>query len=356
MPHPTTRPSHALRAIACAFALAVFRAAHAHDFCVTTAQQLQDALDAVSGGGAYVNEDNLISVVRGTYRTGSATGGTAFHSSATASTHLLTIAGGYSTGCGGNRHPASSTILDAHGISGVMTLRRPNGRIAVSYLTFQNGESDVGAGLQVNDVVPVNGEVSFDHLIFRDNHANADGGGLYATGRSTTPGDIAVYVANSLFTGNSADHNYGAAAVTAYNEVGLFSHVTIQGNHSQVGVGGAYCGGDTSCQVEHSIAWNNTNAGLYFDTPANALVCTDYGTLGGDTPDYAADNLSVAPQFVDAANGDFHLAGDSPLLARCLSGAHRFDLDDNPYPATSRADMGAYEETIFRDGFDDDLR
>lgn len=350
MPQPTGRMPHALRALACMLVLAVFRAAHAHYFCADSAQQLQDALDAVSDGGAYVNEDSIIEVVRGAYRTGTATDNAAFFSNASTSTATLTIYGGFPPGCNGSeRYPAASTILDGHGTSGVMLLRRPNGRIDVTHLTFKNGMSDLGAGLQINHLASVNAEVNLNHLIFLDNHASADAGGLYVSGASG-PGYNAVYMNNVLFSGNRADIDYGAAYITAYNEYGLISHVTIHDNHSPAGTtGGLYCGGNNGCQIEDSIAWGNTNFGLYLGAPANVLVCTDYGTLGGAAPGYVANNLSVAPGFVDAGNGDYHLAGDSPLLTRCPGDAFEYDLDDRAYPARGRSDMGAYEETIFFD-------
>lgn len=324
----------------------------AHDFCVESAQQLQDALDAVSDGGAWVDEDNLITIVRGTYATGTATGNAAFHSNASTTTHGLTIYGGFSPGCSGERHPASSTILDGHGISGVMTLRRPNGHIGVTHLTFRNGEGDLGAGLQVNHLASVNADVSLSDLIFLDNHASASAGGLYASG-TNQPGYIAVYLANLLFSGNRADDNYGAAYITAYNELALVKHTTIHDNHAPAGAtGGLYCGGNATCQVEETIAWANTHAGIEFDAPINALICSDVGTLAGATPDYSADNLSVAPSFVDAAGGDYHLSGDSPLLARCQGNPFQTDLDDRSYPARGGTDMGAYEETILQAGFE----
>ena len=52
------------------------------------------------------------------------------------------------------------------------------------------------------------------------------------------------------------------------------------------------------------------------------------------------------------AQTHFHLAGDSPLLGASPIITHTIDLDGNPATTAGKIDMGAYEETIFIDGFD----
>jgi hypothetical protein len=324
---------------------------NAHDFCVSTATQLQDALDAVSDGGAYVDEQSLIMIVKGTYLTGNATSNGPFFSNASTTTTLLTIYGGYSAGCSGDRHPASSTILDGHNATGVMVLRRPNGKIAITHLTFQNGNGSLGAGLQVNHLATVNAPVDIDNVIIRNNHASADAGGLYASGAST-PQYNSIYVENVLIVDNSTDADYGGAYLTGFGSSVHVGHSTISRNTSPAGTtGGLYCGGNNTCGVYDTIAWNNTHIGLYMDT-ANALVCDDYGASGGTPPEYAANNVSVSPQFVDAAGGDYHLTAASPLFGLCPGEPFQYDLDDRAYPASGGTDVGAYEDTIFTDGVD----
>jgi len=324
---------------------------NAHDFCVSTAAQLQNALDAVSDGGAYVDEQNLIRIVKGTYLTGNATSNGPFFSNASTATGLLTIYGGYSAGCSGDRHPASSTILDGHNATGVLALRRPNGEIAVTHLTFQNGNSGLGAGLQINYLATVNAPVDVDNVIIRNNHASGDAGGLYASGASP-PGYDSIYVENVLIVDNSTDADYGGAYLTGYGSPVHVGHATIAHNASPAGTtGGLYCGGNDTCGVYNTIAWNNTNVGLYMDVP-NSLTCDDFGASGGTPPSFTADNLSVAPQFVDAAGGDYHLTAASPLFGRCPGEPFQYDLDDRAYPARGGTDVGAYEDTIFTDGLD----
>jgi len=85
-----------------------------------------------------------------------------------------------------------------------------------------------------------------------------------------------------------------------------------------------------------------------------ALEYNDIGTPGGSPADTDIGNVSIAPQFVDRNGGDFHLAGDSTLFGLTPDPIGRLDLDGHPLPRFGRADPGAYEETIFTDGFDGD--
>ena len=93
-------------------------------------------------------------------------------------------------------------------------------------------------------------------------------------------------------------------------------------------------------------------AAIFLGNSGAILSHNDYGTRGGATPASEISNLSVNPKFVDAAGGDFHLAGDSPLLGYGLPQGTITDLDGNPYPVSGKIDLGAYAETIFIDGFD----
>lgn len=71
------------------------------------------------------------------------------------------------------------------------------------------------------------------------------------------------------------------------------------------------------------------------------------------TPAGDFDNSSVDPRFVDEAGGDFHLKGNSPLLAYTdFLGDSGPDLDGSPVPASGSMDLGAYMDTIFADVYD----
>jgi hypothetical protein len=329
----------------------------AHDFCVSSASELQQALTDASDGGMYAGEDNLVKIIAKTYLTGAATanGPFFFHSSAASPGPLLTIVGGYNAACASRVHSAASTMLDGQNATPVLAIRNTHGNVAVSHLTVQNGQSDSpGAGLQVNYLTTVNGSVDIENTIIRGNHSTVDAGGLYASGASVA-GSNSLYLASVLIAGNSADGNYGGAYLTGYGGSSLVHYSTVTRNTAAATgerVSGLYCGGTAICNVFDNIIWSNgTTYGLYLGN-AGAVIDNDYGSLGGTPPDLISGNLSLNPFFVDAAGGDFHLSGDSPMLGYCPPSPHGFDLDDNANPNSGRQDMGAYQETIFVDGFE----
>lgn len=88
---------------------------------------------------------------------------------------------------------------------------------------------------------------------------------------------------------------------------------------------------------------------------------TNYDVSGLNAESFAEGNLGAAPAFVDAANGDLHLADSSPLIdtIACLAGVPLdYDTDDRPFCIEKKScgcDIGADEfvidTTIFRDRF-----
>jgi hypothetical protein len=93
---------------------------------------------------------------------------------------------------------------------------------------------------------------------------------------------------------------------------------------------------------------------LYLASGAHVVLeYNDYGTIGGVAPGGSVGNVSVNPQFVNAAGGNFRLAAGSPVIGispRSTFGGN--DLDGNAYPIGGFLDLGAYQRTIFADGFD----
>jgi parallel beta-helix repeat protein len=345
------RQARRMPRLVCAIGLlAACGAAHAHYFCVSTSAQLQDALTQSSTGGLYDAQDNDVYVVHGVYKTGAATSNDPFFYYAPTSTHSLRIFGGYEDGCSASTPQTPRTILDGDGHTGVLVLRSTHGDLVLQGLTLQNGESgQLGAGLQVNYLVTVDAGVIAQDLIVRSNHSSVDAGGIYlaASGNS-------LRFVNNVVSGNSADGNYGGAYLVGYGTYNEIYNNTVTRNTTSVAsspVGGLYCGGTTNCHIQCSIFWNNTGVGLYLGGDG-ILSFNDYGTLGGQAPSTSEGNVSVAPQFVDADNGDFHLAGNSPLLATCPYPNYIYDLDGNPPTNSGMLDPGPFQETIFFDGVD----
>ena len=354
----TTRTIHPLAALIGAPALAMCllvttTRVQAHTFCITNANatQLQDALTNSSDGGIYNGEDNFIQIAQGTYLTGAPTGNGPFFYYSTTSTHLLFIEGGYNANCTSQIHKAALTTLDGRNMTGVLALRSANGTIIVDNLTLQKGESgEPGAGLQVNYLVSVNARVTIANNIIRNNHSSVGAGGVYASGAG-----FELYMSNNLIAGNSSDGQNGAGYVTGYGQYTYLLNNTVVKNTSTAVTnpsGGLYCGGTTPCGIYNNIFWNNTNYGIFLGNSGAILSHNDYGSQGGAAPAVDDTNLSTPPKFVDENNSDFHLTGDSPLLGFGFPQGTLIDLDGHDGPGSGKADLGAYFETIFINGFD----
>ena len=162
--------------------------------------------------------------------------------------------------------------------------------------------------------------------------ANGDGGAIYSSGTGNAT------VINSTLSGNSAANGGG---IYAYHPGYLtLTHATISAN-TATSFGGGGVRGNASITVNNSIVAGNTQAGgpdLYpgFGAGANNLLGGDpllgaLGDNGGPTQTMALKTASAA----------FHIA------AACAS----TDQRGVSRPA-NHCDAGAYEDTVFFDGFE----
>jgi hypothetical protein len=356
------RRAQSARVLVCALAtglLALSNLAGAVSLCASTAQEFQDDLAKASDGGMFSGDSVEINLVQGTYTVGAATANGPFIYTSTAATGQLTLLGGWNPQCNGLVKNGAPTVLDGNGTSQVLKINNPNASVDVEYLTIQNGETGVsGAGLSINVGGGSAGVFVADNII-RNNHTTGTGGGLVAfAGGSNSQLDIG----NNVIAGNSADVGYGAGFVFG-NSVGeaFITGNTVYANTTTAtnGTGGLLCCGtvDSNPDIFTNIFWQNTKYGLYLSGTAADLEYNDYGAIGGAAPGASIGNISMDPKFVDGANDDLHLATGSPALgygpAATLNGyISSTDINGHAYPLTGKIDLGAYEETVFADGFD----
>jgi len=194
------------------------------------------------------------------------------------------------------------------------------------------------------------GSIRIHHNLISGNHSATEYGGVYAVS-----GGYLQLFANLVF-GNSADNLGGAGYVSGPSPMLILSNTITQNTSTHVGGWGGLEIAGGMVGVSSNIFWNNTLYGAYLDTNGIYLDNNDYGVLGGTAPQANTHALvNKNPRFVNAAGGDFHLAGNSPALG-FSTGPDRnivvYDLDHHPYPLGGNIDVGAYEETIFIDGFD----
>jgi hypothetical protein len=107
-------------------------------------------------------------------------------------------------------------------------------------------------------------------------------------------------------------------------------------------------------EVTDNILWNNQNLDILFTGTTEHVYpllasFNLYASSNSNFPQSPTD-LHVDPRFVDAANGNFRLASNSPAINKGafvqLMGFPARDLDGNPRIVGSRIDIGAYESAI----------
>jgi hypothetical protein len=165
---------------------------------------------------------------------------------------------------------------------------------------------------------------------------------------------------------NSADLGYGAGYVVRDSANGtIIDNNTVTRNSTAaagasggMGYNNLGTSGFGFADIEDNILWMNTASSFACvgGCAAAAFVDNDYDALDGaaNIGSFNRD-ISADPQFRDPASGDFRLSGDSPCLAFATFRIAGYDLDghfsDDSLQQTV-ADLGAYVETIFTDGFD----
>jgi hypothetical protein len=188
------------------------------------------------------------------------------------------------------------------------------------------------------------GELTFDSGRYGDGGGAAGGtlNNCTLTGNSAVAGGGIAYSSlnNCILTGNFA-YNRGGGAY-----YGILNNCTLVGNASGVWGGGMYHGTFNNCVIYYNTA--------SFDGPNYYYDCScDYRDFWGSLnfccttpmPYYGNGNITNAPLFVDAANGNFRLQPDSPCINAgnnsYISGST--GLDGYPRIAGDTVDIGAYE-------------
>ncbi len=187
------------------------------------------------------------------------------------------------------------------------------------------------------------------------------GGGIYSVGATTYGTDTWLTLKGCTFLGNTASSGSGG---------GIFSHTLCQtgaencifaNNQATANGGGIAEDGTTgtfiNCTFFHNTA-TGLGGGLYaLGSPTAITNCILWNDApqeisGGAAVNYSdveygyigTGNLDAAPQFVNAAAGDFHLVDTSPCInAGTNDGAPTTDTEGNPRPVDGKTDMGAYE-------------
>lgn len=324
--------------------------------CASSAQELSDDLGEASDNGMYSGQDVDIEVEQGTYYTTTGTHEGPFVYQSFAGSGHISVTGGWTNNCSISTADASTTILDGNGVNEVLSIVNESNDIYVEFLTIQNGS---GTSYTAGGVTLMSsaGSVNFLDNIVKGNYSNTVDGGIDIAG-----GGSQVSVIGNVVAANSAAEEAGAGVIERYtNSPGTAVTVrqnTFYNNTTKSGQdGGLYCCNKAAnASITGNIFWDNTGHGINLDGVVD-FEFNDAGTMTGPTPNPNISNLSINPQFVDAATGNYRLASNSPLLGAFKSPAYLLhtDLAGDPYPVPvlGFVDIGAYEDTIFTDhGFE----
>ncbi|RKY15497.1 MAG: hypothetical protein DRP63_06830, partial [Planctomycetota bacterium] len=200
---------------------------------------------------------------------------------------------------------------------------------------------------------------SITNCAFSDNSAVNFGGAIYCDFSSPT-------LTNCIFNGNRCSFGFGGAICCNYYCSPALTNCTFSGN-SAAGGGALLCVLASSPTLNNCILWSNSavvdGKDIYIKDSSSSCTlnycCVDntgYGFASG-VPTTAIDDsnncIFAEPQFVDAANGDYHLKDTSPCIdagdnSLVPSGVNK-DLDgndrvvDGDNNGTATVDIGAFE-------------
>jgi uncharacterized repeat protein (TIGR01451 family) len=233
-------------------------------------------------------------------------------------------------------------------------------------LVFSGNFAEDWGGAMFNNGYDGTSSPTLINVIFRGNAARSAGGAMTNYNRSS--GSSSPTLINVAFWNNEATNGSAGALRndgTGGNSSPTLINVTFYDNRAAQN-GGAMVNDHATPTLTNVILWGNdsaTDSGEqifnYDATPTIAHSLIEDG-LGGGIRNYGSSgvtdgggNLSADPRFVNAANGDFRLQGDSPAIdagdnaplptdvTTDLAGEpRRVDGDEDGNPVV---DMGAYE-------------
>jgi len=235
-----------------------------------------------------------------------------------------------------DRNPAYyRTILSGNGKDPVVFMQHKTVIDGFTIMNGGKGKYNGGGGVLTGDWLAV-----IRNNIFRDNHVEWSGGGVFVYGgtdvnapQMDSTGYSPVLYGNVFFR-NSAKCGDG---ICLRHTTAMVAQNTVA-NHPRRGIEIVTERGDEPTVV-NSIAYNNgidvynqyddqgVVHGMAF-VPYNCFTRSHYGAEGEGV-------LYADPMFADSANGDFSLLGSSPCVDRGLPGGPK-DLD------STVADLGAY--------------
>jgi predicted outer membrane repeat protein len=234
-------------------------------------------------------------------------------------------------------------IIDAEGLGRVLMINQTNPGSRLEGITFANGATFSGAGLEV-----WHANLIVENCIIRGNVAEGWGGGSraygtfthaefidckfidnsanYGGGLCTGQGPMDISFVGCLFKGNSSNL-YGGALYANQTDVSLSQCTLVANSAGSGGAGVQVSQGTTSldhCIISDSI--DGTGASKYYSDGLLLTCCNIWNNADGNWTEFILDqlgqngNIEADPQYcsTDASFDNLHLQGDSPC-ADCES-------------------------------------
>ncbi|MCB1561465.1 MAG: hypothetical protein KDI75_10305 [Xanthomonadales bacterium] len=348
----------------------------AAEFCVTSSQQLVDALNAADSN----NQDDVIRVATGDYSAPDANGFRYLANSASPEDRSLVISGGWTeffgNPCGQQAGSAPwDTFLSGNGgrVMGIFegSLSDITG-IEISNLSFTNGDSAGEAGGLFIDMNASSGDVQIERCAFIGNHASK-AAAMKLVGTQRIQLRSSLVVANT--TAESGPQS-SAVLISTSGDQGIYLiNNTIVSNQIEAAdspmYGGAFLVANDPAKalVVNNILWENDGYDLAtFGSGDFYIHNNDIGERVGSNLELL-DNISVEPVYAGGLL-DFTPAGDSELINAGRRpppinpipvpfdnnwSTGSVDFVGNPRIRGGQIDIGAYEglpSVIFTDGFE----
>ncbi len=271
----------------------------------------------------------------------------------------VTLMGGYESADWTRSITQYETIIDGSSVISqpVVTVQSSSDGTVLDGLTITGGNGDSAGGVDASDA-----SVTIRNCLIRDNFADGSphswaGGGVISSGRLTILDTLIVgnevnEGASGVRLGGGGSHltmintlvanNRGAEGLHLNGGANLMN-VTIANNAAGTGRPGINHNpefGEPVVLVNSIIYDNGWGDAIHVPDP-NLIQATYSDIEGGWT---GTGNIDAAPQFVDAANGDYHLQAWSPAIdAGTAGGAPDHDFEGDPRPQNAGYDMGADE-------------
>jgi hypothetical protein len=347
--------------------------ARAANFCVSTGEQLANALaDAASNG----QPDN-VRVRSGVLTRASA----ATHDYTYSSIEGLDLSGGWtgaSGACTTQNQQAGQTLLDgelAGGILYVQVLPSSAGTFSIRNLGFYRGamQDNLYGSVSIEVAAATTAKVLFSRNSITQ--SISDNGGTAGLHVAINSGEIRV--TGNLIVGNASQGtsgNGGAEILTSNGALTYFTNNTVSGNSrnsAQIGASGVYFRAMSPMWISNNVITGNINvpavanqftldtnsSGAQFHLAHNHLGLTAFGAISSSHALSESGTLYGDPGFVSA--NDRRPRPDSILVDSGLSnapgGIETIDISGLARPQGAAIERGAYElvgPLVFANGFD----